>query len=41
MFTRNKLAALDAESQAWDKFDDKLAEEEVWIRRASSSTNSK
>ena len=33
VYQERKLAALDAESQAWDKFDDKLAEEEVWIRK--------
>ena len=33
VYQERKLAALDAESQAWSKFDDKLAEEEVWIRK--------
>ena len=33
VYQERKLAALDAESQAWNKFDDKLAEEEVWIRK--------
>ena len=33
VYQERKLAALDAETQAWSKFDDKLAEEEVWIRK--------
>ena len=33
LYQERKLAALEAESQAWSKFDDKLAEEEVWIRK--------
>ena len=36
VYQERKLAALDAESQAWDKFDDKLAEEEVWIRKGQA-----
>ncbi|MDD5772820.1 MAG: ATP-binding cassette domain-containing protein [bacterium] len=32
-FLERKQAVLDAEESQWDKFDKKLAQEEVWIRR--------
>jgi ATP-binding cassette subfamily F protein uup len=33
MFCNRKQALLDAEEKEWDRFDKKLAQEEVWVRR--------
>ena len=33
IFLERKQALLDAEESQWDKFDKKLAQEEIWIRR--------